>query len=122
MIILIAITILILECRCNYVAITYRIKIFTCYIINACYVGIIYNGYNNKLYLELEDFLLSLGDEVSLFGCKNLITARKIRPFLFILNQENSITLFLNNEQYVINNIKELESHKNTIEMAYDEK
>ena len=81
-----------------------------------------YNGYNNKLYLELEDFLLSLGDEVSLFGCKNLITARKIRPFLFILNQENSITLFLNNEQYVINNIKELESLKKTIEMAYDEK
>ena len=81
-----------------------------------------YNGYNNKLYIELEDFLLSLGDEVSLFGYKNIITARKIRPFLYIFNNEDNITLFLNDEQYTINNIREFENIKKIIELAYDEK
>lgn len=81
-----------------------------------------YRGYNNKIYAELEDFLLSLGDEVNLFGYNNIITARKIRPFLYIFNNEDSITLYLNNNQYNINNLKELENLKGIIEKAYDER
>ena len=81
-----------------------------------------YRGYNNKYFIELEDFLLSLGDEVQLFGYKNIITARKIRPFLYILNNEDSITLYLNNNQYEINNHKDLENVKGLIEKAYDER
>ena len=46
------------------------------------------------------------------FGYKNIITARKIRPFLYIFNNEDSITLYLNNNQYDINNPKELENIK----------
>ena len=37
-----------------------------------------YRGYNNKLYIELEDFLLSLGDEVNLFGYKNIMEVPKL--------------------------------------------
>ena len=81
-----------------------------------------YKGLRNRLYNELEDFLLSLGDEVSLFGNMNIITARKIRPFLYILIKEEDIVIFLNNNKYVINNMKELENIEKVIEKAYDER
>lgn len=75
---------------------------------------------NNSLYLDLEEFLLSLGDDVCIWGYNNLITVRKIKVIAFIMITD-VITIILDNKQYVISNDKDLEKMKVKIEKVYDE-
>ena len=80
-----------------------------------------YKGDNkNPLYLDLEDFLLSLGDDICIWGYSNIITVRKIKVLAFIMIDE-FITLIIDDKQYVINNSKDLEKIKTKLEKAYDE-
>ena len=83
-----------------------------------------YNNYkgdnNNPLYLDLEDFLLSLGDDINIWGYSNIITVRKIKALAFIMIDE-FITILVDDKQYIIKNIKDLEKVKAKLEKAYDE-
>lgn len=83
-----------------------------------------YNNYKgdnkNPLYLDLEDFLLSLGDDINIWGYSNIITVRKIKALAFIMIDE-FITILVDDKQYIIKNIKDLEKVKAKLEKAYDE-
>lgn len=80
-----------------------------------------YNGLRNTLYMELENFLSSLGNDVSIFGYKNIITARKIKAFMYIIPSRDKLTIYLNNNEYVIKNYDDLYKMEDEIEKAYDE-
>ena len=81
----------------------------------------LYNGnINNDLYCELEDYLLSLGEEVNIFGYRNVISVRKIKAFAYIIIDE-VITVYLNKKQYIIKDEKDLEKIKSKLEKEYDE-
>ena len=59
------------------------------------------------MYLDLEDFLLSLGDDINIWGYSNIITVRKIKALAFIMIDE-FITILVDDKQYIIKNIKDL--------------
>ncbi len=80
-----------------------------------------YRGKVNSLYMYLEDILLSLGDDVTLFGYQNIISVRKIKAFLYIIIKEDSIIIYLNNKEHIIKNDKDLYKLEIKIEKAYDE-
>ena len=82
---------------------------------------IYYNGMRSSLYLELENFLLSLGEDVSIFGYRNVITVRKIKAFMFIIVDANSLILYINNKEYIIDNYDKLNKILDNVEKAYDE-
>lgn len=82
---------------------------------------IYYNGFRSSLYMELENFLLSLGEDVTIFGYKNVITARKIKAFAYIIVNQNDINIFINDKKYVIKDHKDLNKLEAKIEKAYDE-
>lgn len=82
---------------------------------------IYYNGFRSSLYMELENFLLSLGDDVNIFAYKNVITARKIKAFMYIIVNQDDINVFINNKKYSISNMKDLNKLEEKIEKAYDE-
>ena len=80
-----------------------------------------YNGFRNTLYMELENFLSSLGNEVSIFGYRNVITVRKIKAFMYIIPSQDKLTIYLNNKEYTIKSYNDLYKIEEKIEKAYDE-
>ena len=77
-------------------------------------------NYNNKIFRELEDFLLSLGEEVNLFGNLNVVTVRKIKAIAYIIFAGDIIVL-IGDKQYIIKSDKDLIKVKEKLEKAYDE-
>lgn len=75
----------------------------------------------NHLYYQLEELLLSLGDDVCFFGNGNVVSVRKIKTFMYVINNIDNIIIYLNNKQYIINNEKDLLKLEDKIEKAYDE-
>lgn len=82
---------------------------------------IYYNGMRSSLYLELENFLLSLGEDISIFGYRNVITVRKIKAFMFIIVNVDNLILYINNKEYIINSYDKLNKILDKVEKAYDE-
>ena len=82
---------------------------------------IYYNGLRNTLYMELERFLYTLGDDISIFGYKNIITVRKIKAFMFIIPSQDKVTVYLDNKEHIIKNYNDLYKIEDKIEKAYDE-
>lgn len=80
-----------------------------------------YNGTRNSLYMELESFLLSLGEDISIFGFKNIIMVRKIKLILCILVNQDNMTLYMNKKEYIISNYKQLQTIYEKVEKTYDE-
>lgn len=80
-----------------------------------------YNGLRNTLYMELERFLYTLGDDISIFGYKNIITVRKIKAFMFIIPSQDKVTVYLDNKEHIIKNYNDLYKIEDRIEKAYDE-
>lgn len=80
-----------------------------------------YNGFRSSLYMELENYLCSLGEDVSIFGYRNVITVRKIKAFMYIIVTSDQITIYLDNKEYTIKTYKDLEKIEDKIEKAYDE-
>lgn len=83
-----------------------------------------YNNYHNKkniLYNELEEFLLSLGEDISIFGYNGLITIRKIKAIMYVIIKDDSLIIYLNNQKYLINTKRELIEIFDKVEKAYDE-
>lgn len=80
-----------------------------------------YNGSRNSLYMELESFLLSLGEDISIFGFKNIIMVRKIKLILCILVNQDNMTLYMNKKEYIISNYKQLQTIYEKVEKTYDE-
>ena len=80
-----------------------------------------YNGFRNTLYLELENFLSSLGNDISIFGYRNIITIRKIKAFMYVIPSQDKLTIYLNNKEHVIKNYNDLYKMEDKIEKAYDE-
>lgn len=78
-------------------------------------------GTLSELYLDLEDYLLSLGDEVCLWANKNVVSVRKIKVFSYIILLENELIIYLNNKEYSIKSNKDLDKIKEKLEKAYDE-
>lgn len=82
---------------------------------------IYYNGMRNSLYVEIENFLLSLGEDVSIFGFQNVIYVRKIRIFLYIVINFDEIILYMNKKEYIIKNVNDLQKIYSKVEQQYDE-
>lgn len=82
---------------------------------------IYYNGIRNSLYIELENFLLSLGEDVSIFGFQNVIYVRKIKIFLYIIINVDEVILYMNKKEYVIKNDNDLQKIYSKVEKQYDE-
>jgi len=80
-----------------------------------------YSGFRSTLYIELERFLSLLGDDISIFGYKNVITIRKIKAFMYIIPQQDKLTIYLNNKEYIIKDYNNLYKLEDKIEQAYDE-
>lgn len=80
-----------------------------------------YNGTRNSLYMELESFLLSLGEDISIFGFKNIIMVRKIKLILCILVNQDNMILYMNKKEYIISNYKQLQTIYEKVEKTYDE-
>ena len=74
----------------------------------------------NDIVNKLIDFLLSLGDEVNVWGNKNIIVIRKIKAFAFILITDK-VNVIIGDKQYTIENSKDLEKVEAKLEKAYDE-
>ena len=71
--------------------------------------------------MELERFLYTLGDDISIFGYKNIITVRKIKAFMFIIPSQDKVTVYLDNKEHIIKNYNDLYKIEDKIEKAYDE-
>lgn len=82
---------------------------------------IYYNGIRNSLYIDLENFLLSLGEDVSIFGFQNVIYVRKIKIFLYIIINVDEILLYINKKEYTIKNNNDLQKIYSKLEQQYDE-
>lgn len=82
---------------------------------------IYYNGVRSSLYIELENFLLSLGEDVSIFGFQNVIYVRKIKIFLYIIVNVDEIILYMNKKEYIIKNDNDLQKIYSKVEQLYDE-
>lgn len=80
-----------------------------------------YNGFRNTLYIELENFLYSLGDDISIFGYRNVITVRKIKAFMYVIPSQDNVIIYLNNKEYIIKDYNDLYKMEDKIEKAYDE-
>ena len=73
------------------------------------------------LFDELVNFLLSLGDEVTLFANGNVVFVRKIKTFMYIVFEEG-LNIFMNNKMKQIKSIKDLEKAFLDIEKEYDKR
>ena len=73
------------------------------------------------LFDSLVDYLISLGDEVTLFAMGNVIFVRKIKTFMYIVFEEK-MSVFLNNKMININSFNDLEKIEKTIENEYDKR
>lgn len=82
---------------------------------------IYYNGIRNSLYIELENFLSSLGEDVSIFGFQNVIYVRKIKIFLYIIINADEVILYMNKKEYIIKNDNDLQKIYSKVEKQYDE-
>ncbi len=71
------------------------------------------------LYDELNDFVLSLGDEVIEYGYNNILSYRKIRNFMYVVLKDK-IQVYIGKKEYIINNNRDLEKIKPLIEKVYD--
>ena len=72
-------------------------------------------------YIELENFLYSLGDDISIFGYRNVITVRKIKAFMYVIPSQDNVIIYLNNKEYIIKDYNDLYKMEDKIEKAYDE-
>lgn len=73
------------------------------------------------LFDELVNFLVSLGDEVTLFANGNVVFVRKIKTFMYIVFEEG-LNIFMNNKMKQIKSIKDLEKAFLDIEKEYDKR
>lgn len=76
---------------------------------------------NNKLVEELVSIFLSIGEDISIWNNKNVITVRKIKALSYIIINDNEIVVLLNKKQYVIKDSKDIKKLESKIEKAYDE-
>lgn len=76
---------------------------------------------NNKLVEELISIFLSIGEDISIWNNKNVITVRKIKALSYIIINDNEIVVLLNKKQYVIKDSKDIKKLESKIEKAYDE-
>ncbi len=77
------------------------------------------------LYKLINDFMLSLGDEVTEYGYKNVLCYRKINYFAYVIfNEEIEIQLNIKNKPKLITikNEKDFQKASEYIEKAYDER
>lgn len=82
------------------------------------------NNNQEKLYHLINEFLLSLGDEVIEVGFQNYFYYRKIKTFLYLLfNETIECRVLVNGEykSYQINNEKDFEKIKSKIENSYEQ-
>lgn len=67
------------------------------------------------------DYLLSLGDEVSISSNNKIYVVRKIKAFLYIYITNDLIYVILNNTRYQILKIDDFKNIEKLIEKTYDE-
>lgn len=79
------------------------------------------DGENKYLFDELVNYIISLGDEVSIFANGNVLFVRKIKTFMYIVFEEG-LNVFINNKMKQIKSIKDLEKVFIDIEKAYDKR
>ncbi len=80
-----------------------------------------YHSKKNILFNNLEEYLLSLGEDISIFGYNGLITIRKIKAFMYVIIKDDSLIIYLNNQKYLINSNKDLMQLYDKVELSYDE-
>lgn len=84
----------------------------------------LYSIDNEKIYDMIEEFVLSLGDEVSYSNINNCLSYRKIKNFMYLLEEEY-LTVILKTKsgykKYIVKNKNDLNKITGLIESAYDE-
>lgn len=83
------------------------------------------NANELAMYKQINDYMLSLGDEVTEYGYQNVLCYRKINYFAFVIfNEEITIQLFLRGKSKLITIKTEKDFQKacDYIEKAYDER
>ena len=81
-------------------------------------------GLNKDLLFALDDFINSLGDEVSKSYLNGCISYRRIRNFMYVFNDSGfNVVLKINNQfkKYPIKDIKDIDKLSEMIEISYDE-
>lgn len=78
-------------------------------------------GNNKYLFDSLVDFLISLGEEVTLFANGNVIFVRKIKTFMYIVFEEG-LNVFIDNKMKQIKTELDLEKAFDFIEKVYDKR
>ncbi len=80
------------------------------------------NKVQNELVKELIDLFCSFGDEVCIWQNNNIITVRKIKAVAYIIILNDGIKLYLDNKEYNIKSMKDIQKIEMKLEKAYDEK
>lgn len=82
-----------------------------------------YNPTENekKIYIELQDFILSLGEEITATASGNVVSFRSLKVFLYVIFNQG-ISVIINGSKRDIKSIDEISLLEKEIEMAYDDK
>lgn len=82
------------------------------------------NFINKQLYQRIDEFVLSLGDEVSKNYLNNCVSYRRIKNFLYIVEEENLVIIIQQKgkyKKYQIRNDNDFNKLTSLIEEVYDE-
>lgn len=77
---------------------------------------------NNELVNALIDQFCSFGDEVCVWQNNNIITIRKIKAIAYIIVLNAELKLYLDNKEYSIKTLKDIQKIESKLEKVYDEK
>lgn len=80
---------------------------------------------NQDLYKEIDDFVISLGDEISKTYTNGCISYRKIKNFLYLIEEEGILSLVIKQKEkykkYQIKSKNDFNKVSSVIEASYDE-
>ncbi len=94
-------------------------KIYTSRNVDLSFYSIKLNDNEKDLIFELNDFVLSFGEEISIQALYNIIVYRKIKTFMYVIYHEG-LNVLLDGKLYPIKNSNDISKLENLIEAEYD--
>lgn len=75
----------------------------------------------NELVQNLIMAFVNMGEDISIWNNKNIITIRKIKAISYIIVNNEELIVSLNNKQYIVKENKDIKKLESKIEKVYDE-
>ena len=75
----------------------------------------------NELVQNLIMVFVNMGEDISVWSNKNIITVRKIKAISYIIVNNEELIVSLNNKQYIVKDGKDIKKLESKIEKVYDE-